>query len=90
MVKDTIKQAMAAVKTRIPGYWTTGELCRLLGVKPAAIGMQVCRGRLAPIDRSRGQQSVFTEAEVYRYLSEPQTGAGRRRTLPGGCRQPGG
>lgn len=58
---------------RIPGLWGTAELARLLGVGSQAVIQQVYRGRLTPIDRIRGQQHLFEDREVLRYLTSPQT-----------------
>ncbi len=67
-----IKPKKQAVRL-IPGYWTTAELCERLGVRPAAIAMQVSRGQLTPVTRSPGQQYLFAASEVERYLSRPAT-----------------
>lgn len=55
-------------RTRIPGYWTTRELAERLGVQPAAVLMQVCRGRIEPVPGRAHERHLFTDAEVERYL----------------------
>ncbi len=55
----------------IPGYWTTGEFARLLGITTSAIRNQVAKGKLEPISRVHGQASFFADAEVARYLKRP-------------------
>lgn len=63
--------AFNAVERSLPGYWSTGELRQLLNVTPEGISMQVGRGRLSPIRRKQGQEYLFTDKEVIRYLTRP-------------------
>lgn len=55
----------------IPGYWTTGELARLLGITTSAIGNQVAKGKIKPINQVHGQASFFADEEVARYVKRP-------------------
>ncbi len=54
---------------RLAGYWSTRELASMIGVTRSAIILQVRRGNLSPIEARHGQEHLFSDVEVYRYLA---------------------
>ncbi len=69
-----LQSRIAAFTRSLPGYWTTNELAALQNIGRMAVTMQVCKGNLSPVNRTQGQQSMFTDIEVARYL-------GRKRKI---------
>jgi len=61
--------AFDAVERSLPGYWSTRELSQLLKVCREAIAMQVSRSQLNPVRRKQGQEYLFSDDEVIRYLT---------------------
>ena len=54
---------------RIPGYWYTTEIAAMLKVTRSAIVLQVFRGNITPLDTRKGQEHMFADVDVYRYLA---------------------